>query len=398
MDNNSRTIAGAITFRPNHYPQLGEDAICSNSEHSDSRSCSPENTIRRRRASFAVNETPSTRRLVHGQQDKDEDESALLRRKLRDAHAKIRRQEILLFRLQTDPYTDHQYPDTVIDREYQRFIYSVQQTAWRMCDIIGYNAESLSDAISTMRKLEHHVHQDESSAPQLSMLLSLIRSSSYSKALYRSSVAMIVFLTFERWAFSPRNISASIAPDENVAFKSIFQRFLSNIEIDHPSDQDTMARLKDAEEWRLQTALYIARSKSASDGRELTKQRILHELCQLFVTRDNSSEMGSVLSGLIDSGINLAGFLQERQSIYYFVRLKGRYDPEIMEFHEPQQAEWPLHQGSNSEVMVCIYPSLVKLLASPPFTFHVSKGKVLCRPTPDGEKLLYGPPTRRWTT
>ena len=82
-----------------------------------------------------------------------------------------------------------------------------------------------------------------------------------------------------------------------------------------------MARLKDAEEWRLKTALHIARSKSAPHGRDLTKQQILRELCQLFVTRDSSSEMRSVLYGLVDSGISLASFLQEQQSIYYFVRL-----------------------------------------------------------------------------
>ncbi|OOO04986.1 hypothetical protein OAory_01113230 [Aspergillus oryzae] len=351
MDNSGSMVARAITFPPSQSSHLSGDGISSSSEHSDSRSFSPRNTIRRRRGSFAVNEVPSARRLIHGQHEGDEDELIMLRRKLREAHTKIRRQEILLFRLQTDPYADHQYPDTVIDREYQRFIYSVQQTAWRMCDILGYDSGILCDAISAMRKLEHNVHQDESSALQLTMLLSLIRSSSYSKALYRSSVAMIVFLSFERWAFSPRNISASISPDENVAFKSIFQWLLSDIKMDQTSDQDSMARLKDAEEWRLKTALHIARSKSAPHGRDLTKQRILRELCQLFVTRDSSSEMRSVLYGLVDSGINLASFLQEQQSIYYFVRLKGRYDPETMLPHEPQQAAISLNQGSGAEVM-----------------------------------------------
>ncbi|PIG82672.1 hypothetical protein AARAC_006428 [Aspergillus arachidicola] len=314
---------------------------------------------------------------------------------------KINRQysdEILLFRRQTHPYADHQYPDTVIDREYQRFIYSAQQTAWRMCDVLGYDSEILCDAISAMRKLEHNVHQDESSALQLTMLPSLIRSSSYSKALYQSSVVLIVFLSFGRWAFSPRNISASIAPDENVAFKSIFQCLLSDIKMDHTSDQDSVARSKDAEEWRLRTSLHIARSESAPHCKDLTKQRILHELCQLFVTRDSSSEMRSVLYGLVDSGINLAGFLQEQQSIYYFVRLKDRYDPETMLLHEPRQAELSLNEGNGAEVVVSIYPSLVKLVASPPFTFNVSKGNALCRPTPDAEELVYGPPMRRRTT
>ncbi|OGM42415.1 hypothetical protein ABOM_008387 [Aspergillus bombycis] len=397
-DNSSDTVVRAITFPPSQCSHLSGGAISSNNEHSDSRSCSPRSTIRRRRESFAVNELPSGRRLTHEQQQWEEEESALLRRELLEAQTKIRRQEILLFRLQMDPYADRQYPDTIIDREYQRFIYGVQQAAWRICDIMRYNCGTLSHAISTMREWEHEMHQDESSALQLSKLLSLIRSSSYSKALYRSSVAMIVFLAFERWAFSPRNISASISPDKNAAFQSIFQWLLSSIKVDHISDQDSGARLKDAEEWRLRTVLYIARSQSAPQGRDLTKQRILRELCQLFMIRDSSSEMGSVLDGLIDSGIDLAGFLQEQQSIYHFVRLKGRYDPETMELHEPQRAEWSLNQGSNAEVLVSIYPSLVKLVASRPFTCHVSKGNALCRPMSDGKGMYHGPPMRRRTT
>ncbi|GAB1202579.1 hypothetical protein APSETT445_001197 [Aspergillus pseudonomiae] len=46
------------------------------------------------------------------------------------------------------------------------------------------------------------------------------------------------------------------------------------------------------------------------------------------------------------------GFLQEQQSIYHFVRLKGRFDPEAMELHKPQQAEWSLNQGSNAKVLM----------------------------------------------
>ncbi|GAB1192738.1 hypothetical protein APSETT444_001934 [Aspergillus pseudonomiae] len=234
---------------------------------------------------------PPARRHGHGQQEWDEEDSTLLRRELRETQTKIRRQEILLFRLQMDPYADHQYPDTVIDREYQRFIYGVQQTAWRMCDMMRYNRITLCHVISTMRELENQVHQDENSALQLSMLLSLIRSSSYSKALYRSSVALLVFLAFERWASSPRNISASISPDGNAAFKSIFQWLLSSIKMDPISDQDSGARLKDAEEWRLRTVLYIARSKSAPEAKDLTNERILGELCRLFMIRDSSSEI-----------------------------------------------------------------------------------------------------------
>ncbi|KAE8310024.1 hypothetical protein BDV41DRAFT_566939 [Aspergillus transmontanensis] len=172
--NKGTSLAGAFAGRSTRS-HLGVDAISPGNEHSDSRSCCPRTTIRRRR-------------LVHGHHEADEDELAIFRPKPRGAHTKIWRQEILISR---------------------------------------YDSGVLCDAISAMRKLEHNVHQEESSVLQLTMLLSLIR----------FSVAMIVFLSFERWAFSPRNISASIAPDENVASKSIFQWLLSNIKMDQTSDQ-----------------------------------------------------------------------------------------------------------------------------------------------------------------
>ncbi|KAE8356068.1 hypothetical protein BDV28DRAFT_145567 [Aspergillus coremiiformis] len=406
METKTKPGTRFISYTPDHFGYSKPSSISFNSESGDSRLCSlRKNSSRERRESVAVDDLPSSRDLVVRQQDADQQELESLRRELRDAQTQIRRQEIQLFRLQLNRYADHQYPDTVIAREYQSFLLGLKQAAWSICDIMDYDVDGLCLAIRGMVDLEDTVGEENTSS-QLVILMSLIQSPSYSKAFHRSAVAMVVFLSLERWAFSPRNISVSISPREDQScdssFNQIFQWLLSDVQNDYASDPGSVARLKHAEEWRLDTVLCISRAQSAAQGRDLRKQKIIQELCQLFPSRDDSPQVQSVLDPLVDSAIALARFLQEQKSIYHFVRPRGRFDPESMRIEKSLPVDLLHYQRDNAEVRVCIYPSLVKIISSSPFIFHVSQGNAICGPVSDSEmvdkELVLMSPRRRQTT
>ncbi|KAF7588241.1 hypothetical protein BBP40_005963 [Aspergillus hancockii] len=280
------------------------DHFPSSSDNSDASSRSSEKTTwSARRDSFSRYDAAPARELMPGPRTANNDNFDYIYRKLIDAEATIRRQEIEIIRSKTDPLANHTVPDTVIDRAYQRFIHKVQQIARRICDIWDYDVTILCEAISYMKYLE--------------------------------------------------------------------------VGNGGKSDTDSSGSLAYAEKWRLETVLYMPTASSGNSHRDYTKGRILLELSNLFRSHDGPPQLRDILYNLIDAGIYLAELLQEQKSIFCFQRLAGRYDPEHMDLQDPRQADWFYEDGSNAEVSVCIYPSLVKYVPLSPFICHVSKGTAI---------------------
>ena len=82
--------------------------------------------------------------------------------------------------------------------------------------------------------------------------------------------------------------------------------------------------------------------------------------------------------------------MRMQKNIYFFVELAGKFNQETMEFQESQQQEWMEdNPGIGQEVLLSVYPTLLKFTPNHPFKACVSKGRALFKPvdyrSPNGE-------------
>ncbi|KAN0085218.1 hypothetical protein V8E54_001685 [Elaphomyces granulatus] len=307
-----------------------------------------------------------------------------LREQLQDSENTVRKQRIQLLKYRADPYANYQTPDTEIDGRYQHFIGVTTQAARKICDATGYDTNVMDSVIGRMMNLEN----DESTVTELKALSGLLKSPHYSHFLHRSTVAMILFLSLERWAFPPRCFSTGISPDQNGSFSSVLKSFLADIREDTPNTERE-GRLQEAENWRLETVLRISRSRSGIHRRERNKKAVLNELLKLFAIPEDHSELQQNLTSLTVDAYDFSDFLHNQKSVHLFERLNGPYVPTHMDFGNPRQHEQLMELRVNIEVEVCIYPALAKIVPIEPFICFVSKGKALYGPSDTIQKSIW---------
>ena len=151
----------------------------------------------------------------------------LLCERLQDSESTIREQHIQLLKYRADLYANHQTPDIEIKGKYQNFIGVATQVAGNICDATGYNTNVVDSVISRM------MNEESRTVTELKALSGLLKSPSYSRSLHRSAVAMVLFLSVERWVFPPRCFSTGISRDENGSFSDVLDSFLADMREDN---------------------------------------------------------------------------------------------------------------------------------------------------------------------
>jgi hypothetical protein len=93
-------------------------------------------------------------------------------------------------------------------------------------------------------------NEESRTVTELRALSGLLKSPSYSRSLHRSAVAMVLFLSVERWVFPPRCFSTGISRDENGSFSDVLESFLADMREDIPDTgmyaiNNELCRVKD---------------------------------------------------------------------------------------------------------------------------------------------------------
>ena len=110
-----------------------------------------------------------------------------------------------------DPYAKYACSDGEIERHYRQLLHKVEQTARRLCEATGHDAEALIDTIRHTRNQEG----GGKDLDQLACATDLLRRGYRGKFLQRSVAEMILFRALLRFALPPRIISTGLRQEEN---------------------------------------------------------------------------------------------------------------------------------------------------------------------------------------